>query len=226
MNLKRKKILAPSILAGNHANLCESLLIADQDGREWIHLDIMDGHFVPNLSFGPQTVADLRKSSSIFFDVHLMLDQPDRYIEPFINAGADLISIHLEPDYDHLETLSRIKKAGLKNGMVINPDTPIDGLVPYLDKVDLVLFMTVFPGFGGQKFIYEVLSKAKDISKLREEKNLDFLIEVDGGVGPDNIKSCMDSGVDIFVAGTAYYKLDQSGRKEFADRIERSNSIS
>lgn len=220
MNLKRKKILAPSILAGNHANLCESLLIADRDGREWIHLDIMDGHFVPNLSFGPQTVADLRKSSSIFFDVHLMLDQPDRYIEPFINAGADLISIHLEPDYDHLETLSRIKKAGLKNGMVINPDTPIDGLVPYLDKVDLVLFMTVFPGFGGQEFIHEVLSKAKDISKLREEKNLDFLIEVDGGVGPDHIKPCMDAGVDIFVAGTAYYKLDQSGRREFANSIE------
>ena len=220
MNLKRKKILAPSILAGNHANLCESLLIADRDGREWIHLDIMDGHFVPNLSFGPQTVADLRKSSSIFFDVHLMLDQPDRYIDPFINAGADLISIHLEPDYDHLETLSRIKKAGLKNGMVINPDTPIDGLIPYLEKVDLVLFMTVFPGFGGQKFIHEVLRKAKDISKLREEKNLDFLIEVDGGVGPDHIKPCMDAGVDIFVAGTAYYKLDQSGRREFADSIE------
>jgi ribulose-phosphate 3-epimerase len=226
MNLKRKKILAPSILAGNHANLCESLLIAERDGREWIHLDIMDGHFVPNLSFGPQTVADLRKSSSIFFDVHLMLDQPDRYIEPFINAGADLISIHLEPDYDHLETLSRIKKAGLKNGMVINPDTPIDGLVPYLDKVDLVLFMTVFPGFGGQEFIYEVLSKAKDISKLREEKNLDFLIEVDGGVGPDHIKPCMDAGVDIFVAGTAYYKLDQSGRREFADSIENPDKFS
>ena len=223
---KRIKRLAPSILAGNHANLCESLTIADQDGREWLHLDIMDGHFVPNLSFGPQTVADLRKSSSIFFDVHLMLSQPDRYIDAFVKAGADLISIHLEPDYDHLDALKKIKQAGLKNGIAINPDTPIDGLIPYLDKVDLVLFMTVFPGFGGQKFIDEVLDKALDVSKLRYSKNLDFLIEVDGGVGPDNIRSCMDSGVDIFVAGTAYYKLDQLGRQEFADSIEKPDCIS
>ena len=204
MNLHRKKILAPSILAGNHANLSESLLIADQDGREWIHLDRMDGHFVPNLSFGPQTVADLRKSSSIFFDVHLMLDQPYRYIDPFIKAGADLISIHLEPVYDHLETLKKIKQAGLKNGVVINPDTPVDGLIPFLDKVDLVLFMTVFPGFGGQKFIHDVLGKANEISNIRDLRNLDFLIEVDGGVGPDHVKSCLDAGVDVFVAGTAY----------------------
>ena len=114
MKKLRKKILAPSILAGNHANLAESLLIADHDGREWIHLDIMDGHFVPNLSFGPQTVADLRKSSSIFFDVHLMLDQPDRYVEPYIKSGEDLISVNHEPYYDHFETLNKIRQAGLK----------------------------------------------------------------------------------------------------------------
>ena len=223
MKKLRKKILAPSILAGNHANLTESLLIADHDGREWIHLDIMDGHFVPNLSFGPQTVADLRKSSSIFFDVHLMLEQPDRYVEPFIKAGADLISVHLEPDYDHFETLNKIRQAGLKNGIVINPDTPIDGLLPYLDKVDLVLFMTVFPGFGGQKFIHEVLNKANDVSKIRDSKNLDFLIEVDGGVGPSHVKPCMDAGVDVFVAGTAYYKLDKSARQQFAESIEKAD---
>lgn len=216
----RKKILAPSILAGNHANLRESLEMADSDGRKWIHLDIMDGHFVPNLSFGPQTVSDLREHSSIFFDVHLMLDQPYLYIEPFVKAGADLISIHLEPDYDHIKTLDKIRQAGIKNGIVINPDTPINGLTPYLEKVDLVLFMTVFPGFGGQKFIGNVLDKAKEISQIRDSRNLDFLIEVDGGVGPEHVKSCLDSGVDVFVAGTAYYKLEESERREFADSIE------
>ena len=218
----RIKRLAPSILAGNHANLADSLQIADSDGREWIHLDIMDGHFVPNLSFGPQTVADLRSHSSIFFDVHLMLEQPDRYIDPFIKAGADLISIHLEPEYDHSTSLSKIKEAGIKNGIVINPDTPINGLIPLLDQVDLVLFMTVFPGFGGQKFIYEVLSKAEEVSAIRKKQNLNFLIEVDGGVGPDHVKPCLDSGVDVLVAGTAYYKLDELERKQFAQVVENS----
>tara|TARA_B100001248_G_scaffold258146_1_gene241807 strand:- start:529 stop:1194 length:666 start_codon:yes stop_codon:yes gene_type:complete len=216
------KRLAPSILAGNHAKLADSLQIAECDGREWIHLDIMDGHFVPNLSFGPQTVADLRSHSSIFFDVHLMLEQPDRYIDPFIKAGADLISIHLEPEYDHSAALSKIREAGIKNGIVINPDTPINGLIPLLDQVDLVLFMTVFPGFGGQKFIYEVLSKTEEISEIRKKQNLNFLIEVDGGVGPDHVKPCIDAGVDVLVAGTAYYKLDEFERKQFARVVENS----
>ena len=216
------KILAPSILAGNHANLSNAVEIAEKDGRKWVHLDIMDGHFVPNLSFGPQTVADLRKDSTLFFDVHLMLDQPDKYIDPFIKAGSDLISIHLEPDYDHQGTLNRIKKAGVKTGLVINPDTPIDGLLGYLDQVDLILFMTVFPGFGGQKFIDEVLLKAKEISKLRSEGKGNFLIEVDGGVGPEHVEPCLAAGVDVFVAGTAYYQRDDRGRKEFAESVELS----
>ena len=220
--MRREKFLAPSILAGNHAKLHDSLMLADQDGRKWIHLDIMDGHFVPNLSFGPQTVSDLRKSSSLFFDVHLMLQQPDRYIDPFIEAGADLISIHLEPEYDHSRALAKISAAGIQNGIVINPDTPAHGLLPYLEQVDLILFMTVNPGFGGQKFIYEVLSKAKEIDEIRKKENLNFLIEVDGGVNPEHVKSCLNAGVDILVAGTAYYKLDKLGRKHFADLFENA----
>ena len=214
------KTLAPSILAGNHANLLQALQVAEEDGRKWIHLDIMDGHFVPNLSFGPQTVTDLRKDSKLFFDVHLMLDQPDRYVDPFIQAGSDLISIHLEPEYDHNATLDKIKKAGVQTGMVINPDTPVEGLIPFLDQLDLVLLMTVFPGFGGQKFIESVLEKAKVIAELRKENQNNFLIEVDGGVRPEHITPCLKSGVDIIVAGTAYYKRDQAGRKEFAEAIE------
>ena len=214
------KILAPSILAGNHANLLQSLQVAEDDGRKWIHLDIMDGHFVPNLSFGPQTVADLRKYSKLFFDVHLMLDQPDRYVDPFIHAGSDLISIHLEPEYDQNATLDKIKKAGVQTGMVINPDTPVEGLIPFLDQLDLVLLMTVFPGFGGQKFIESVLEKAQAIAELRKENQHNFLIEVDGGVGPEHVTPCLESGVDIIVAGTAYYKRDHASRKKFAEAIE------
>ena len=183
----------------------------------------MDGHFVPNLSFGPQTVADLRKYSKQFFDVHLMLDQPDRYVEAFIEAGSDLISIHVEPQYDKQATLDKIKKSGVKTGMVINPDSPIDGLIPYLSQLDLVLLMTVFPGFGGQKFIEEVLDKAHKISELRKSKNYNFLLEVDGGVGPEHIKACLDAGVDIFVAGTAYFKRSFSERQKFAESVELSS---
>ena len=215
-----KKILAPSILAGDHACLKDSLLSADQDGRSWIHLDIMDGHFVPNLSFGPQTVADLRKHSDLFFDVHLMLDQPQEYIEPFAQAGADLISIHVEPEYNIPETLEKIRSLGKKGGIVLNPDTPVEEVFPYLNDVELVLCMTVFPGFGGQSFIDSVLSKVRDLAALRSEKGGSFLIEVDGGVGPEHVEQCLAAGVDVFVAGTAYFSRDQDGRQAFAGSIE------
>ena len=215
-----KKILAPSILAGDHACLKDSLLSAEQDGRSWIHLDIMDGHFVPNLSFGPQTVADLRKHSDLFFDVHLMLDQPQEYIEPFAQAGADLISIHVEPEYDIPETLEKIRSLGKKGGIVLNPDTPVEEVFPYLNDIELVLCMTVVPGFGGQSFIDSVLSKVRDLAALRSEKGGSFLIEVDGGVGPEHVEQCLAAGVDVFVAGTAYFSRDQDGRQAFAGSIE------
>ena len=215
-----KKILAPSILAGDHSCLKDSLLTAEQDGRSWIHLDIMDGHFVPNLSFGPQTVADLRKHSGIFFDVHLMLDQPQNYIEPFAQAGADLISIHVEPEYDIPETLEKIRSLGKKGGIVLNPDTPVEEVFPYLNDVELVLCMTVVPGFGGQSFIDSVLSKVRDLAALRSEKGGAFLIQVDGGVGPEHVEQCLAAGVDVFVAGTAYFSGDQDDRQAFAGSIE------
>lgn len=214
-----EKILAPSLLAGDHGNLRKSLAEVEEDGRKWIHLDLMDGHFVPNLSFGPQTVADLRPHSKLFFDVHLMLDRPDLYLDPFIAAGSELITIHLEPDYDHQAALDKIRNAGLKTGLAINPDTPVDLFFPYLDQVDLFLCMTVNPGFGGQSFKDYVLGKVQELSDRRKSGGHSFLIEVDGGVGPQHVENCLDAGVDIFVAGTSYYKSTPDERANFARSV-------
>jgi ribulose-phosphate 3-epimerase len=198
-------ILAPSILAGDHANLAASAAIVEQTGLAWIHLDIMDGHFVPNLSFGPQTVAALRKNSKLFFDVHLMLDEPYRYIEPFARAGANLISIHIEPAYDHATTLARIRTLGCKNGIVLNPGTPAAAIEPFLNLVDLVLVMTVQPGFGGQSFKRDMLVKIAQIDAWRAERKLDFRLEVDGGIDLTTAAECRQAGTDTFVAGTSFF---------------------
>ncbi len=198
-------ILAPSILAGDHANLAGSAAIVEQLGLKWIHLDIMDGHFVPNLSFGPQSVAALRKGSKLFFDVHLMLDEPHRYVEPFAKAGAQLISIHIEPVYDHAGTLAKIKALGCQNGIVLNPGTPAEAIEPFLSQVDLVLVMTVQPGFGGQSFRREMLPKLAQIDRWRRERKLNFRLEVDGGIDLTNGRECRQNGADTFVAGTSFY---------------------
>jgi len=216
------KILAPSLLAGDHGNLRKSLQEVEEDGRRWVHLDLMDGHFVPNLSFGPQTVADLRPHSKLFFDVHLMLARPDRYIDAFISAGSELITIHLEPQYDHSATLEKIRSAGIKTGLAINPDSSVELFYPYLEQVDLALCMTVNPGFGGQSFKSFVLDKVQKLSTIRTERNLNFLIEVDGGVGPDHVSDCLKAGVDIFVAGTSYYKSSSEERAQFARSVGES----
>jgi len=212
-------ILTPSILAGNHANLAASAAIVEQLGLAWIHLDIMDGHFVPNLSFGPQTVAALRKNSKLFFDVHLMLDEPHRYIEPFAKAGANLISIHNEPSYDHTGTLSRIRALGCKNGIVLNPGTPAEAIEPYLGQVDLVLVMTVQPGFGGQSFRRDMLPKIALIDALRTARNLDFRLEVDGGIDLATAAECRKAGADTFVAGTSFFAAKD--RPAFAATIAK-----
>ena len=198
-------ILAPSILAGDHANLAASAAIVAQTGLKWIHLDIMDGHFVPNLSFGPQTVAALRKNSTLFFDVHLMLSEPHRYIEAFAKAGANLISIHIEPAYDHASTLTRIRELGCQRGIVLNPGTPASAIEHLLDQVELVLVMTVQPGFGGQSFRRDQLEKIARISAIRKKRGLNFRLEVDGGIDLATGAECRAAGTDTFVAGTSFF---------------------
>lgn len=205
-------ILAPSILAGNHANLAASVATLDALRLSWVHIDIMDGHFVPNLSFGPQTVAALRPHSQLFFDVHLMLDNPHLYVEAFAKAGADQISIHVEPDYDIRGTLERIRTLGCKKGIVLNPGTPASAVEPFINDVDLVLVMTVQPGFGGQSFRADMLGKIEAIANWRTAQKLHFRIEVDGGIDLETGALCRRAGADTFVAGTSFFKAaDKAG---------------
>jgi ribulose-phosphate 3-epimerase len=200
-------ILAPSILAGDHANLAASARMVAELGLTWIHLDLMDGHFVPNLTFGPETLAALRRSGSkLFFDTHLMLSEPQRYIEAFAKAGADLISIHIEPAYDHAGTLARIRALGCQCGIVVNPGTPANAIEHLLDAVDLVLVMTVQPGFGGQSFRADLLPKLREIDTWRRDRALRFRLEVDGGIDLATAADCRAAGADTFVAGTSFFR--------------------
>jgi len=201
-----KTILAPSLLAGDHANLRSSLQIIEDAPLQWVHLDIMDGHFVPNLSFGPQTVKALRPGSKLFFDVHLMLDNPHRYIDAFLDAGAEQITIHVEPDYPVEETLRYIKTKGCRCGIVLNPDTSAAAGKSYLPLCDIVLLMTVQPGFGGQSFRHDVLPKIKQFDQWREEMALSYRLEIDGGIDLETARLCTASGADTLVAGTAFFK--------------------
>jgi ribulose-phosphate 3-epimerase len=167
----------------------------------------MDGHFVPNYSFGPEMLAALRRAGiKLFFDTHLMLDEPHRYIEPFAKAGANLISIHVEPAYNHVGTLARIRELGCQNGIVLNPATPAIAVEPLLSEVDLVLVMTVQPGFGGQSFRRDMLPKIRQIDTWRKERGLSFRLEVDGGVDLATAPECRAAGADTFVAGTAFFR--------------------
>jgi ribulose-phosphate 3-epimerase len=199
--------LSPSILAADHARLGAGAALVDRLGLAWIHLDIMDGHFVPNLSFGPETLASLRRDGSkLFFDTHLMLDEPQRYVEAFAKAGANLITIHIEPSYDQAGTLARIRGLGCKCGLALNPGTPAAAIEALLPSVDLVLAMTVQPGFGGQAFRRDVLPKIAQIAAWRRDRGLNFHLEVDGGIDLATAAECRAAGADTFVVGTSFFK--------------------
>lgn len=198
--------IAPSILAADYANFASELKRIEETDAEYVHIDIMDGQFVPNISFGADVVASMRKHSKLVFDCHLMVVDPERYVEAYAQAGADIMTIHTESTKHIHGALQKIKSAGMKAGVVINPGTPVSALKPVLNLVDQVLIMTVNPGFGGQAFIPECLEKVEEVARLRETLGLTFDIEVDGGVDNKTIAACQKAGANIFVAGSYLFK--------------------
>ncbi|HEL1082627.1 TPA: ribulose-phosphate 3-epimerase [Streptococcus equi subsp. zooepidemicus] len=198
--------IAPSILAADYACFAAELARIEKTNAEYVHIDIMDGQFVPNISFGADVVASMRKHSKLVFDCHLMVVNPERYVEAFAQAGADIMTIHVESTLHSHGALQKIRAAGMKAGVVINPGTPVSAVEPLLSLVDQVLIMTVNPGFGGQAFIPECLEKVAAIAKMRDERGLSFDIEVDGGVDDKTIRACYQAGANVFVAGSYLFK--------------------
>jgi len=202
------KLLAPSILAADLSNLAQQIRLVEISGADWIHCDIMDGRFVPNISFGPVMVKALKKCTKLPIDVHLMIKNPDNYLEDFRNAGADIISVHFEEVIHLNRTVKRIKELGAKAGVAINPSTPVSTLKDIAEYIDLLLIMTVNPGFGGQSFISNSERRIKEAVQLRKSLNTNFLIEIDGGINRNTIKSALKAGCDVFVAGSSIFHDD------------------
>ncbi len=197
--------IAPSILSANFIKLGEEIKAVEKAGVDLIHIDIMDGHFVPNITIGPFIVESIRETTALPLDVHLMIEEPDTYLKDFIKAGADFITVHLEASVHLHRTVQWIKEAGIKAGVSLNPATPIRGLEYILSDLDMALLMSVNPGFGGQTFIPQIIGKIKTLRKLVDERGLSTLIEVDGGINLDNIKTVADAGADILVMGSAFF---------------------
>ena len=212
--------IAPSILSADFANLERDIRNITENGGDWVHVDVMDGIFVPNITIGIPVVAALRKVTSLPLDVHLMIDRPVRYVEDFVKAGADYVTVHIEADQPQitLEALDKIRALGCKAGIVLKPRTPAEAAIPYLEKCDMILVMTVEPGFGGQSFMADQMDKVRQLREWMDDINPDCHIEVDGGVDAKTCTVCKEAGADVLVAGSAYFKAEN--RAEFVKIVQ------
>lgn len=214
------KSIAPSILSANFANIERDIKIVENETKcKYLHIDVMDGNFVPNISIGQPFIKSLRKISNMIFDVHLMVEKPERYIEDFKKSGADILTVHCEATTHLHRTLSQIRQCGMKAGVTLNPATPIETLLPILDIVDLVLVMSVNPGFGGQSFISNSLYKLQKLQEYKKEYGYDYIIEVDGGVNEKTIKQVSNAGAELLVAGSAVF--NENGIKNNIEKLEK-----
>lgn len=214
------KSIAPSILSANFANIQRDIKIVENETKcKYLHIDVMDGNFVPNISIGQPFIKSLRKISNMIFDVHLMVEKPERYIEDFKKSGADILTVHCEATTHLHRTLSQIRQCGMKAGVTLNPATPIETLLPILDIVDLVLVMSVNPGFGGQSFISNSLYKLQKLQEYKKEYGYDYIIEVDGGVNEKTIKQVSNAGAELLVAGSAVF--NEKGIKNNIEKLEK-----
>ena len=214
--------ISPSILAADFSKLGSEIQNLEKAKADLIHIDVMDGHFVPNITIGPEVISKLRKYTSLPFDVHLMISPVDNFIKSFADAGADIITIHPETTDNLEDSIQHIKKLNKKIGISLNPGTQVEVIKKFLEKIDLVLIMSVNPGFGGQKFIPEVLVKIKELKKIKDQQNLNFDIEVDGGINFDNSKLVIDAGANILVSGTTIFKNNNGNIKKNIDTLRAS----
>lgn len=206
MNIMRKKtLLAPSILSADFANLASELKRIEDSGADWVHVDVMDGHFVPNLTFGPPVISKIRKHSNLPFDVHLMIEQPENWVEAYKEAGADRLTFHIEACWHSHRYLSQIRELGMASGVSLNPQTPLCSIEHVLEVCDQVLIMTVNPGFGGQSLIESQIEKISRLRKMIDNKGLDTVIEVDGGISLKNAQRIVEAGADVLVMGSAFF---------------------